>query len=267
MFDHDTRLVDAKLWQVLPNIKGPVCPFWHTDIRSLEPNARTKPDRLESFLLDIPATAFRPLGLVLSSLGLFMILLLAARRAPWQFVREHPHVYFGSIVFVAFIWLIRAGIGQGLGFHLLGAVLLTLMFGWELALIALTLIVSITIWRFELGLSGIAINVLFMGVLPIVLAQSLLWWAQRRLPANFFVFIFVNAFLAGALSMGVVIVTGGLLFSLTGLTETTYLQAEYLPFLPLLMLPEGVVTGMLTTVFVVYMPQWVRSFCDSHYLK
>jgi len=42
---------------------------------------------------------------------------------------------------------------------------------------------------------------------------------------------------------------------------------DYLPFLPLISLPEAIINGMLVAVFVVYRPNWVTSFDDAMYLK
>ena len=52
-----------------------------------------------------------------------------------------------------------------------------------------------------------------------------------------------------------------------GVYHLDYLLKEYFPFLPLMMFPEAFITGMLTTLAVVFYPQWVLTFDDAKYLK
>jgi uncharacterized membrane protein len=163
--------------------------------------------------------------------------------------------------------MLRAGIGSNLTFHFLGAVVMTLMFGWELALLALTVVVTITFWRLDAGLLAVPLNTLLMGGIPILITHFLLRWSQQRLPTNIFVFVFVNAFLAGILGTIAVVGAGSLLLWLTETFSASYLQSYYLPFIPLLILPEGVINGMLTAIVVVYRPQLIPVFDDALYLR
>lgn len=217
--------------------------------------------------MDIPASVFNEDWLLVAGFVLFLLLLRAGRSAPWAYVREHVHVYLGAIVFASLIWMLRAGIGSNLTFHFLGVVVMTLMFGWELALLALTVVVTITFWRLDAGLLAVPLNTLVMGGIPILITHFLLRWSQRRLPTNIFVFVFVNAFLAGILGTIAVVGAGSLLLWLTETFSASYLQSYYLPFIPLLMLPEGVINGMLTAIVVVYRPQLIPVFDDALYLR
>lgn len=219
--------------------------------------------------MDIPANLISSGLSTFSAVLLSAILLWAAYTAPWHFVRQHSHVYFGAIVLTSFIWIMRAGIADGLNFHLLGMVMLTLMFGWQLALIAATAIVAISFLNQDLpaSLPAIPVNILFMAGIPILLTHYMLIWTEKKLPANLFIYIFINAFLTGALSILAVVVSGSMLMLFSGAYDLQYLRETYLLFIPLLMFPEALVNGMLITVFVIYMPHWVRSFHDRHYLR
>lgn len=189
------------------------------------------------------------------------------RRAPWGYVREHTHVYLGTIAFASLIWILRAGIGDRLNFHFLGITVMTLMFGWRLALIAATAIVSITFWRLGSGFLAIPVNTLVMGGIPILVTYGLLRWSQRHLPTNIFVFVFVNAFFAAVLGVILAVCVGSLLLWWTDAFSGYYLQTYYLPYIPLLMLPEGLLNGMLTVIAIVYAPQWIPLFDDARYLR
>lgn len=217
--------------------------------------------------MDIPASVFNEDWLLVAGFVLFLLLLRAIRGAQWSYVLEHSHVYLGAIVFASVIWILRAGIGSNLNFHFLGTVVMTLMFGWRLALIALTAVVAITFWRLEAGMAAVPINTLVMGGIPILISHYLLIWSQRRLPTNIFVFVFVNAFLAAVLGTVVVVFAGSFLLWMTETFTAHYLQNYYLPYIPLLMLPEGLINGMLTAIAVVYAPQWIPVFDDARYLR
>jgi uncharacterized membrane protein len=53
----------------------------------------------------------------------------------------------------------------------------------------------------------------------------------------------------------------------TGIYPMDRISQEYLPFLPLYLFPEGMLNGMLTTVFIGLRPQWLITFDDDSYLK
>ena len=52
----------------------------------------------------------------------------------------------------------------------------------------------------------------------------------------------------------------------TGAYPWETLWNESIIILPLFMLPEGFITGLLITLFVVYLPDWVRTFDDARYI-
>jgi hypothetical protein len=66
-------------------------------------------------------------------------LLWSVRSAPWRQLHdgERLHVWLGSIVAVMLLRQIDATVAPGLTLHLLGATVLTLMFGLPLAIVAL----------------------------------------------------------------------------------------------------------------------------------
>ncbi|WGZ94495.1 MAG: energy-coupling factor ABC transporter permease [Candidatus Thiothrix putei] len=184
--------------------------------------------------MDIPASVFNEDWLIVAGFLLFILLGHSIRYANWAYVREHMHVYLGAILFASIIWLLRAGIGSTLNFHLLGMTVITLMFGWRLALLAATVIVSIALWRVEAGLLAIPLNTLVMGGIPILITVQLLRWSQQHLPTNVFIFVFVNGFLAAIVSSVAVVLTGSWLLWWTDTFSAHYLQTYYLPFIPLL---------------------------------
>ncbi len=219
--------------------------------------------------MDIPSDLF-PWTWLWTANGLFVVVLYRALRAvPWTRLRapETLHVFLGACVATMVLWSLKAGITPGLNFHLLGVTTLTLMFGWPLAMMGVSLaLLGITL-NGGGGWESFALNGLLMGVVPISVTQVLLQFAQGRLPYNFFIYVFLNAFCAAGLAgLCTGLTTAGLMVfgQIHSLERLAY---EYLPYFPLMFFPEAVFNGMLMTTLVGLRPTWVCSFDDDRYLK
>ncbi|MFD2448535.1 energy-coupling factor ABC transporter permease [Vogesella fluminis] len=155
-----------------------------------------------------------------AAIGLTLLLLsLAAWRVPW---RTLPHgavsAWSAACVLLAAMWLVKAGLQPGLSFHLLGAAIFTLLMGPALALLALALVLLLQAAAGQLGWLALGLN-FCVTLLPAVAVTALaLRLAQRYLPAHLFVYVFVNAFLAGGLSLIVAAASGMALLWLQGCT-------------------------------------------------
>lgn len=211
-----------------------------------------------------------PLALLWSSNALALpVLLLAAWTAPWQrLVRQQSlNVWLGFCVGLLLLWSIRTGIRPGLNFHLLGATLLTLMFGARLALVGVAVVLLGATLAGMAGWNSLGINWWLTGVLPVTLSYLLYALVDRKLPNHLFVYIFVNAFIgAGA----VVVLTGlasVLLLALSGVYASAYLAQNYLPYYILMGWSEALLTGMAVTLMTAFRPLWLSTFSDVRYLK
>jgi uncharacterized membrane protein len=219
--------------------------------------------------MDIPA-GLLPDSYLWSAAVLYGLLLgLALLTAPWSKIvgNEASHVYFGAIVGIITLWLLRGGIQPGLGYHLLGATLLCLMFEWQFALFALSLVLAFTTWRGPAGWEAFGVNALVMGVLPILFTRVFLYACQRWLPHNFFIYIFINAFLAGAVSILLAGLASAWLQVQTGVHAPDTVSTGFLQILPMLMFGEGFLNGALMSLVVAYKPRWVATFHDRWYLQ
>ncbi len=177
------------------------------------------------------------------------------------------NLWFAAIAVALTLWLIRTGIRPGLGLHLLGATVLTLMFGPALAQLALYLVVALATALGMAGPDAYPANALLTGVLPVAVSYAVLRAAERWLPPNVFVYIFVAGFFGGAVAMAATALgTTGLHLAL-GTYDLAYLAGDYLPFALLLTWGEAFLTGMLIALMVVYYPGWVSSFDDARYLR
>ncbi|MCC5857707.1 MAG: energy-coupling factor ABC transporter permease [Ectothiorhodospiraceae bacterium] len=211
----------------------------------------------------VPVAVAWPL-LVLFVLGLAPVL----RKAPWGLLRDNrlESVFIGAVGCVGLLWSMSVGVRPGLELHLLGATALTLIFGWRLAIAAgLAALAALSI----LGLyawPAFAVNGLLLAVLPVLVSH----WIGRRvyglLPHHFFVYIFLTAFFGAMLAMGAVVLTSAALLFLLDAYPYAVLVQDYLVMLPLIMFPEGFITGMVMTMLVVFRPEWVRTFDDRDYI-
>lgn len=220
--------------------------------------------------LHIPSDLL-PQGLLWASNILFLLcLLLAIRFAPWKALlnsQQSQHVFLGAVVLLLTIWGFKAGISPGLGFHHLGATLFTLMFGWSLATVGLTVTMIASLLLQASDWASLGINGLISIVLPIVSSYAILKSSQKWLPDNFFIYIFVCAFFGAAVAIALSRLSAITLLLLINAYPYEQLIEESLQYLPLFMFPEAFITGMLITIFVVYRPDWISTFDDERYIR
>ena len=210
--------------------------------------------------MDLPSGTLPTAWFLLSDLlfGLLLVMVLFTR--PWRWLKESQaqHLFLGTAVVLLILWSLRAGISPGLNFHFLGMTAITLMLGWPVAILVGSMaLIGVTL-NGAAGWEAFGMNALLMVALPVLLTWQLWRWAVRFLPHHFMVYVFVNAFLTSALVM--------LLF-VAGTYPLERLSYEYLPYLPLIVLPEAVMNGMAITLMVAYRPQWLMTFDDARYLK
>lgn len=201
--------------------------------------------------------------------ALFVLLLFkAVRRAPWPRFRnkELLHVLLGSCVLLLLIWSLKAGIKPGLTFHLLGGTLFMLMYGWEVALVAISLVLAGSVLNGVIPWQSFAINALVMGALPVLFSHAVYRLAVWYLPHHFFVYTLVNAFFCAGLAMALTVTAGSLLLVGFGPYSLDVVMRNYLPYVPLMMFGEGFMTGMLITGMALMKPHWLITFDDRRYI-
>lgn len=196
------------------------------------------------------------------------LLVLAAWTAPWQrLIRQQTlNVWLGMCVGLLLLWSIKTGIRPGLNFHLLGATLMTLMFGARLAMLGLAVVLLGVTLAGMAGWSSLGVNWLLTGVLPVALSYLLYALADRKLPNHLFVYIFVNAFIGAGLVIMLSGLASTLLLALSGAYASAYLAQNYLPYYILMGWSEALLTGMAVTMMAAFRPLWLCTFSDARYL-
>lgn len=189
-------------------------------------------------------------------------------KAPWGRLKDSElmNVWLGMVVLLVVIWSLQAGVKPGLVFHLLGAMVLTLSFGPYLAFVGLCLVLAGVTINGAAGVEAYALNALLLAGVGVGVAQLFHRLVTYFAPPHFFVFVFVNGFLGGALTTIAVGLVATLFLALAGAYSLDYLFSEYFPYFMLLGFAEAWLSGMVMTLFVVYRPGWVASFDDSRYL-
>ncbi|HPO59812.1 MAG TPA: energy-coupling factor ABC transporter permease [Anaerolineaceae bacterium] len=198
-----------------------------------------------------------------------LVFLWVVRTAPWRRLKDAPllNLWLGTSVVLMGIWSIKTGIKPGLNFHLLGATAFTLMFGPQLAIAGIgVVLLGVTLAGMS-GWTGFSWNALLMGVLPVGVSYAIYRVADRKLPNHLFVYIFLNGFFGAALAIASTGIASTLLLHLAGVYPPGYLYGEYLPFYILIGWSEAVSTGAAVTLMAVYRPGWLSTFDDARYLR
>lgn len=202
-------------------------------------------------------------------LGWLLVLAAAIRHAPWRRFaeRRRQHVYLGAMVALLLLWRFDASVTPGLGFHFLGLTVFTLMFGWSLGVVGSALVMLGSTLAQGGALETLSLNALVLGALPVTVSYGWYYAVQRWLPHHVFIYIFLDAFLGAIIAAAVTVLTLVWILVITDTYGWSRIAHEYLPFLPLYLFPEGLLNGMLATVFVGLRPEWLATFDDDSYLK
>lgn len=219
--------------------------------------------------MNLPAQLFSSDWLWLTDLIFGYFLYRAARYAPWRSLLNNAtmvNALVGLLFGTFLMWQFNAGIRPGFNFHILGSTLFVLLFGWQIATVAITLVMFATWLRADMGMLTLGINGLLMIAIPVLFSEWLLRFSKRHLPKNLFLFVLWNGFACAAFAIVLNVVATTLL--LLGLSHYTWgeIQHHYLVATPIIMLTEAFTTGAMITAFTVFEPRAVMNFSDEEYL-
>lgn len=177
------------------------------------------------------------------------------------------HLVFGSAACVFGLWLFKTGVHPGLDVHFLWLCALCLMLGLRWAL------VSASIALFGLTLLGkeswsmLGVNGLIGVVIPLVCTYLIYSFSFHRLPKHFMIYVFICAFLPGALTIAIKMFLLGGYYYLDGIYPWETIQSNYIVLIQLLAFPEAMFNGMTIILLVIYKPHWVYTFYDKFYIE
>jgi uncharacterized membrane protein len=206
---------------------------------------------------------------IIAFLSLGILLLLVGRSMTWDefFVPGRLQQWLLAALALVAIWSLRVEAIEGLAMHFLGVAVVTLVFGWRLALFLMVLVLALLLLLGIEDLQTLPVTFWLKGVLPIVITMGLLRFCEVRMPPHLFIYLYGVGFLGGALSA--LLAMGGqatLYFFFTPVSWEAIFR-DYLQYALLMVLPEGVLNGMIITALVLFRPEWVATYSDMRYLE
>lgn len=198
-----------------------------------------------------------------------LVVLVAAWNIDWRAWlsdKTRQHLSFGAAIALVPLWMLQAGVKEGLEVHFLGLTTLALMLGWRMGLLMSSVsLLLITLFGFE-SWPAFGVNLLLGVVIPLTFSYFVFLLTYSYLYRHLFVYIFVAGFFNAALTIAVktLIFSGYMVWSEQYNWQTVL--DNYLSVLPLLLFPEALLNGMAITVLVVFKPHWMRTYLDRDYL-
>ena len=180
--------------------------------------------------------------------------------------KKCQHLVFGSAACVFMLWMFRTGIYDGLMVHFLWLSALPLLLGFRWAIFSATLaLLGVTLFGKE-SIEMLGVNFLLGILAPIALTYGIYSLTFHKLPRHIFIYIFLCAFLPGALAIGLKMLALSGYFYLDGMYSWYTIQENYLMLTTLMLFPEAMFNGMTITMLIIYKPEWVYTFHDKLYL-
>jgi uncharacterized membrane protein len=220
--------------------------------------------------MNLPASFFSQDWLWLTCALYAYFLFRAVRSAPWRKLLDNGTMVNALVALLigAFVfWQFNVGIRPGFNFHILGATLFMLLFGWQIAVVGLSLVMLVTWVYGGMNLLTLGVNGLLMIALTVLFGDWLLRFSKKNLPKNLFLFVLLNGFVCAWLTIMLNVGVTTLLLLLLSPHSWWQIQHYYLVATPILMLTEAVATGMLITAFTVFQPEAVMNFSDEEYIN
>jgi uncharacterized membrane protein len=180
--------------------------------------------------------------------------------------KKCQHLVFGSAACVFILWMFRSGIYDGLNVHFLWLSALSLLLGFRWAIFSATLaLLGVTIFGKE-SIDMLGVNFLLGVLAPIALTYGIYSLTFHKLPRHIFIYIFLCAFIPGALSIVLKMLALSGYFYLDGIYSWHIIKDNYLVLSTLMLFPEAMFNGMTITLLIIYKPEWVYTFYDKLYL-
>ena len=177
------------------------------------------------------------------------------------------NLFLGISVALMVLWQIRTGIRPGLSFHILGASLATLMFGFWRGWLAAGLAALAVALTGKASLASLGLETMIFCALPAAFTHHLFRLVDRKLPNHFFIYVLVNGFFGAALAILLSALVSTAVMFLSGAYALAYLREYYMPYFILLAWSEALTTGMWVTLLAVYRPEWLETFDDDRYIR
>jgi len=199
-----------------------------------------------------------------------VVLLLAAVSAPWRVWlgdRERQWVWLGGLALLAGLWSMKAGITPGLSLRFLMVSALTLMHGWQLAVVGGAMVLAVLAYAGQADWPSFGADLVATVIVPAASTALLHELVHARLPHNYFIYFFLTVYVGSALAYNLAGLARVGILATSGSLAAAQVGPEYFAVLPLMSFGEAFVNGLVMAMAVVYRPGWVMSFDDRLYLR
>jgi uncharacterized membrane protein len=175
------------------------------------------------------------------------------------------HAWLGAIVATAFLWELHVRSPAGLDFGLLGGALFTLVFGRARAILGLLAALALHTVMTGGSWLNLGINGTLLAVIPACTASLLQRLIERWLPRNIFVFIIGNGLFV---TMAATALASALLLAAASTGPQAALRQldEHIAYSLLLAWGEALLSGMIFSALVVFLPHVVLTYRQDTYL-
>lgn len=212
---------------------------------------------------------YRPLPLMPALAGWVVLLpfaVLAARRALPELVRGRAleqHAFLACAIGCGFLWSLQIE-GGGTRFAMLGGPLAALLLGRERAIAALLAALAGHTALAGGAWTNFGVNGVLLALVPAWLVTALQRQIERRLPRNLFVFI-IGSGLAATLAT---LACTALALQATAVATIApaAARADTVAYALLLSWAEALVSGMIFSSLVIFLPAVVRTYRQDVYL-
>lgn len=175
------------------------------------------------------------------------------------------HAWLAAVVATSFLWVLHVRSPVGLDFGLLGGALFAVVFGRARAILGLLAALALHTLLTSGSWLNFGLNGTLLAVVPACTASLLQRQIERWLPKNLFVFILGNGLFV---TLAVTALTSALL--LAAATTRAHAPAgelnDHVAYSLLLAWGEALVSGMLFSALVVFLPQTVLTYRQDAYL-
>ena len=175
------------------------------------------------------------------------------------------HAWLAGIVAIAFVWLLHVRSPVGLDFGLLGSALFAVMFGRDRAILGLLAALALHTAFGGGSWTNFGVNGALLAVFPATVASVMQRLIERWLPKNIFVFIFGNGLFVTLLVTALASVVLLAVAAGAGHAPVRVL-GEHVAYSLLLAWGEALLSGMIFSALVVYLPQSVLTYRQDTYL-
>ena len=230
---------------------------------------------------------FSPNSLLLFSASIIMLVALgfALRHAPWRLLfaeQSRQHFLYSAIIVLALLWMLQINVRGAVAFHPLLMTVVTMLFGWSLALIVgfFALIVleifqlavrssimgSDASWS-QFMLTTIPVDFCLSILVPVSWALFVIGFVNRWRFKNPFTYFLGVGFFGAMISCVLSGLAALLLFAATNSElELMSIEDNFIVFL-VMTFPEGFINGTVATMFTIFWPEILKTYRDDWYLN